>query len=150
MGADDLIDLLTLQNPEGDNGENLTNQLAAVDLRLTLPFLRKGRVLGHAAGGDSQEFFWRLTRDLTKQATAGVDFSYQRRGDTILSLDPTAKKERHFRGGIDLRYFFTDSWEFHSRFAMEKVENVNLQQDRDRTNILFLLQLRCHFFGQLT
>lgn len=230
LGADDLIDLLTLQNPEGDNGENLTNQLAAIDLRLTIPFLRysqiyleyggedtsgfndsaaevpeflfgdqaflvglyvprltddgrttfrfelmandfsndatpgvwygnstytsgftyQGRVLGHAAGGDSQEFFWRLTRDLTKQATAGVDFSYQRRGDTILSLDPTAKKERHFRGGIDLRYFFTDSWEFHSRFAMEKVENVNLQQDRDRTNVLFLLQLRYHFFGQLT
>ena len=231
LEANDVFEMLTFQNPEGDNGENLTNQLAAVDLRLTIPFLRysqiyieyggedtsgfsfekgnaeipeflfgdqaflvglyvprltddgrttfrfewmandfsndntpgvwygnstftsgftyKRRVLGHAAGGDGQEFFWRLTRDLTSKATAGVDFSYQWRGDVILTLDPTAEKERHYRGGLDLRYFFTDAWEVRTRFAMEQVENANLQSGRDRTNALFLLQIRYHFFGKL-
>jgi hypothetical protein len=227
LGMKDVIDLITFENPTNESGQNLTNQLAAIDLRLTLPFLRysqiyleyggedtsgfpdsnaevfeflfgdqafliglyvprltddgrttfrfewmandfandqtpgvwygnstytsgftyQGRVLGHAAGGDGEEFFGRLTRDLTKQATAGMDFSYHRRGDVILVRDPTARKERHFRGGLDLRYFFTDAWEFYTRFAIEKVENIDLQLNHDRTNLFFSLQLRYHFFA---
>ncbi|MCZ6873974.1 MAG: hypothetical protein O7G88_10670 [bacterium] len=46
----------------------------------TSGFTFKGRVLGHAAGGNGAEFFWRLTQEISKHATLGGDFSYRRQG----------------------------------------------------------------------
>jgi hypothetical protein len=112
----------------------------------TSGFTFKGRVFGHATGGDSAEYFWRLTRDLLKdQAILGLDFSYRWRGDRLLESRAFTARERHYEGGIDVQYFFTDTWEVDARFAMERVENVDLQDGNDRTNILFFIQVRYHF-----
>lgn len=112
----------------------------------TSGFTFKRRVLGHAAGGDGQEFFWRLTRDITDFILLGGDFSYQWRGDVLLNNAAVTgrQKERHYRGGVDLRYFVTDQWEVQSRFALEKVDNFNLQAGDDRTNLIFWINVRFH------
>jgi hypothetical protein len=112
--------------------------------QFTSGFTYKNRVLGHAAGGDGGEFFWRLTRDITPRITLGGDFSYQWRGDVLLNdADITGRqRERHYRGGVDLRYFVTDQWEVRSRFALEKVDNFNLQPGDDRTNAIFWVNVR--------
>jgi hypothetical protein len=112
----------------------------------TSGFTFKNRVLGHAAGGDGGEFFWRLTRDITQRITLGGDFSYQWRGDVLLNDAATTgrQKEKHYRGGIDLRYFVNEQWEVRSRLGLEKVDNFNLQPDDDRTNAIFWLNVRFH------
>ena len=112
----------------------------------TSGFTYKNRVLGHAAGGDGGELFWRLTRDITPRLTLGGDFSYQWRGDVLLNdADVTGlQKERHYRGGVDMQYFVTDHWEVRSRFALERVNNFNLQPGDDRTNTIFWVNVRYH------
>ena len=111
----------------------------------TSGFTFKGRVLGHAAGGDGAEIFWRMTRDLREGMTLGVDFSYQWRGDVLLRIEPGNEKERHYRGGIDFQHFITKHLEVRTRIAMEAVENFNHLPGDDRTNWIFLGSLRYHF-----
>jgi hypothetical protein len=106
-----------------------------------------GRVMGHATGGDSTEYFGRLTRDLLRdRLTLGLDFSYRWRGKLLLSSFGFPTRERHYEGGLDLQYFFTNAWEFFGRFAIERVDNANLQPGEDHTNLLFFFQARYHFF----
>jgi hypothetical protein len=109
----------------------------------TSGFTFDGMVLGHASGGENQEFFWRLTRNLTTQAILGLDAAYRwRRGRQLVG---SSTQESHYEGGLDLQYFFTAAWEVGSRFAMEKVQNFNLQPDIDRNNTLLWLQVKYHF-----
>lgn len=105
----------------------------------------KDMILGHGAGGDSWEAFWRITRDLTERATLGLDFDYHWRGELLLKRFDFRAQEKHYKGGIDLRYFFDDRLEMWARFAMEKVKNFNLQPGEDRTNAIFRLNLKYHF-----
>lgn len=111
----------------------------------TSGFTFKRRVLGHATGGDSAEYFWRLTRDFSDRFTMGLDFAYRWRGDQLLSRDNSKARERHYAGGLDLQYFFTDLWEVRARFAVERVENFNLQPGEDETNAILWLHVRYHF-----
>lgn len=192
----------------GKESANKANQLAAFDLRLTLPFLRytqiyaefgaedrgdlavlgglyvprltddgrttfrfewmrntihidkiagvwyahstftsgftfKGIVLGHANGGESQEFFWRLTRNLTERAILGFDTAYRWRRGRLLGSP--MMQERHYEGGVDLQYFFTAAWEVRAHFAVEEVRNFNLRPDTDQHNTLLWLQVKYHF-----
>lgn len=119
-------------------------------------FTFKNRILGHAAGGDGGEVFWRLTRDIGHRLILAGDFSYQWRGDVLLNdaarpacHDNTkttgCKKERHYGGGIDLQYFITNNWEARTRFAVERVQNFNLIRGEERTNSIFWLNLSYHF-----
>jgi hypothetical protein len=109
----------------------------------TSGFTFEGMVLGHANGGESQEFFWRLTRDLTAHAMLGLDAAYRwRQGDLLVG---TTTRESHYEVGLDLQYFVTAAWEVNARFAWEKVQNFNLQPDTDRENLLLWLQVKYHF-----
>ena len=76
----------------------------------TSDFACQNRVLGHAAGGDSGEFFRRLTWGRRSACHPGGDFGYQWRGDVLLNDAATTgrQRKRHYRGGIDMRYFVTD------------------------------------------
>jgi Capsule assembly protein Wzi len=110
----------------------------------TSGFTFDGMVLGHASGGENQEFFWRLTRNLTAHAILGFDAAYRwRRGGRLVAGSTT--QESHYEGGLDLQYFFTAAWEVDVRFAAEKVQNFNLQPDTDRENLLLWLQVKYHF-----
>ncbi len=102
-------------------------------------------ILGHPAGGDSWELFARVTRDISPKATLGVDFSHQWRGELLLKNFGFSAQEKHYRGGIDLDYFFTDSLELWARMAVEKVENFNLTPGDDRINYVFRLSLTYRF-----
>jgi hypothetical protein len=107
-------------------------------------FTFKNLVLGHASGGENQEFFTRLTRDFSTRATLGVDLAYRwREGRQLVG---SLINERHYEGGLDLQYFFSHFWEVRARFAVEKVENFNLQSGIDRDNLLFGLQIKYHLF----
>jgi hypothetical protein len=53
-------------------------------------------------------------------------------------------RERHYAGGLDLRYFHTGHWELQARIALEKVENVNLQRGADRVNSLAWFNVKYH------
>ena len=107
-------------------------------------FTFQNLVLGHASGGENQEFFTRLTRDFSARATLGVDLAYRwRQGPRLVG---SQINERHYEGGLDLQYFFSHFWEVRARFAMEKVENFNLQSGVDRDNLLFGLQVKYHLF----
>jgi hypothetical protein len=109
----------------------------------TSGFTFEGMVLGHANGGESQEFFWRLTRNLTDRAILGLDAAYRwRRGRLLVGA---TTQESHYEGGLDLQYFVTPAWEVGARFAAEKVQNFNLQPDVDRENLLLWLQVKYHF-----
>jgi hypothetical protein len=112
-------------------------------------FTFKRLILGHATGGDSGEFFWRVTRDLTDAATLGADFAYRWRGDVLLNnAEITGRaKERSYGGGLDLHYFVTNTWEIRTRFAAETIKNFDLQRGVDRTQFLFLVNVRYHFPG---
>ena len=102
-------------------------------------------ILGHAAGGDSSEIFVRVTRDVTSMARIGLDFSYQDRGRDLVEYYGCGDRERHFRGGVDLRWFPKESWEFRARMAVEGVENFGLSPGKDRTNWLLRLTLSHKF-----
>lgn len=102
-------------------------------------------IMGHPAGGDSWELFGRLTRDVTPKATVGLDFSHQWRGENLIRYYGFKAQERHYRGGIDLQYFFNDSMELRARLALEKVENFNLIPGEDRMNYVFRTALRYKF-----
>ncbi len=105
----------------------------------------KGMILGHPTGGDSWEMFGRLTRELSQQATLGLDFDYHWRGELLLKNLNFKAQEKHYKGGIDLQYFFNDRVELWARFAMEKVENFNLLPGENRKNSIFRLNLKYHF-----
>ena len=109
----------------------------------TSGFTFEDMVLGHANGGESQEFFWRLTRNLTAHAMLGFDAAYRWRRGRLLVGSTT--QESHYEGGLDLQYFFTAAWEVGARLAVEKVQNFNLQPDVDRENTLLWLQVKYHF-----
>lgn len=102
-------------------------------------------IMGHGAGGDSWEIFARVTRDITPTATLGVDFSHQWRGELLLKTYGFAAQERHYRAGIDLDYWLSDSFGLWARLAAEKVENFDLQPDENRMNYLFRMALRYKF-----
>lgn len=97
-------------------------------------------VIGHHMFGDAEDLFVRVTRYITKDLLAGVDYDFMERGITLSPIQETVNE-----WGADITYDITDHLSIGARYGFQMVDNYNLQSGVDHNNHLLMTVLKLDF-----
>lgn len=97
-------------------------------------------IMGHHMGGDAMDAFVRVTRYFRPDLRIGIDYDLMERGVTLSDVQETSNQV-----GLDATYDFNGFMSIGGRYAIERVENFDLELDDNRTNQLFMGVIKFEF-----
>lgn len=106
----------------------------------------KGEYMGHHMGGDADDIFLRISRDMPFLSTpyfdtvrTGADFDMERHGITELNT------EKKIQAAFDTIWTHKDTFFFSIRYEFEYYENFNHISDKTARNHIFLAEADVKF-----
>lgn len=106
----------------------------------------QGELMGHHMGGDADDFFVRISKDMPFLSTpyfdtvrTGCDLDIERHGITELNV------ERKIEAAFDTVWTHTETFFFSIRYEFEYYENFNHVSDKTARNHIFLAEADVKF-----
>jgi len=106
-------------------------------------YIYNGLPVGHSQGGATQDFFFRYRHWMAVREFAGVDYIHTTRGNTGRVDGQSLERLDAIRAFW--HYPLAEKLDLKLVYGWEKVENLNLVGDAQRTNNIATAELSCRF-----
>jgi hypothetical protein len=116
-----------------------TSGLSFVHTQFRSGYWTRGEVISHFVGTEGEDYYARVTNQLTSNLMLGFELNRSLIGSTVSGF--SGPKERRVGGGIDLSYRFYEKLSLFGAYHLMSVTNRNFRSGDDGFDHLLRLEL---------